>query len=114
MLPPRTVYSLAIRNRSSRTVTLKVSYTDMDAAATHVEIRVAANDSATAPQQTYQRGSAVFAKQISSVAITSGAVAGSGASLSAPFPAVTGPTKGYPIEIVEKSGGLALETKYSE
>lgn len=114
MLPPRTVYSLAIRNHSSKQATVQVTYTDADDNVKQVSIVVAANGSATAQAKSYAKGSAYYAMEITKVAIVDATVQGDASSLSAPFPGVDSPTKSYPIEIVSKNGALALVAKYGE
>ncbi|KPA83353.1 hypothetical protein ABB37_03005 [Leptomonas pyrrhocoris] len=113
MLPPHTVYSLVIRNHSDKKVKVAVTYADVEDNVHHAEISVPANGSATAEERTYKHGTAVFAMEVTKVAIVDATVQGPPSSLSAPFPSVYSPTKKYPIEIVKKNGAPALVTKES-
>jgi hypothetical protein len=114
MLPPRTVYSLVIRNRSNHKARVAVTYTDIDGNVHHAEIRVPANGTTTASEKTTKKGAAYFAMEIVKVAIVDSTRDGSASSISAPFPAVNGPRKDYPIDVVRKNGALALVANYSD
>lgn len=108
MRPPRIVYSLVIRNRSRRGVTVSVTYTDIGNNTHRERVVVPANGVATVGEKTTKSGMAYFGMEITKVEIDGASVRGSASSLSAPFPAVHSPMKDYPIEIVTKNGALTL------
>ncbi|AYU81077.1 hypothetical protein conserved [Leishmania donovani] len=105
MLPPTHVYSLIIHNKTSKEMTVMVTYSNMiDNTLAQHSVVVAAGEKGVAEQRTFAWNGATFAVVITAVDVKDAQTA-----LTAPFPGVDSPTSDYLITIVEESGTVHLK-----